>query len=77
MHDLEDILGGVLEVVRGYTERPQGSPDEREMLRVDRLELGRELGMVVSGHPVLTISICGAFCPGQAKIPARRAIGEA
>lgn len=65
MHDHEHILGGILEVVRWHAERPQGPPHERKMLRVHRLELGRELGMVVSGHPTLTISSSGAFCPGS------------
>lgn len=67
MHDHEHVLGGILEVVRGNAERPQGSPHEREVLDVDRLELGRELSMVVNGHPILTISSSGAFCPGHEK----------
>jgi uncharacterized protein YbjT (DUF2867 family) len=86
MHDHEHVLGRVLEILGGHAERPQRPPHEREVLGIDRLEPGRELGMVVSGHPLLTISSFRAFCPGHAhkhtadrphahRCPTRRAIG--
>lgn len=51
VHDHEHVLGGILELIRRHAEPPQSSPHEREVLGVDRLELGRERGMVRNGHP--------------------------
>jgi uncharacterized protein YbjT (DUF2867 family) len=76
MHDHEHVLRRVLEALWGHAERPQGPPHEREVLRVDRLELGRERGMVVNGHPSQQSPPPALSVQLTRKNLARRAIGE-
>lgn len=73
MHDHEHILRSVLELLGSDAERPQNPPHEREVLGVDRLELGREVVLDGSGHPLSTITSSSAFYPKLSIKPANQA----